>query len=99
MAFAILAPPVIRDLESQNTSVPFAVMVVDGFPMKLKSTLAVDKFVTTKPPWAPPVMLEPDSRAWESSLKMTPGPLLLESQSLEIEIRVEPLEMKTAPEC
>src|SRR5215472_2781259 len=68
MAFAILDPPVIRDLESQNTSVPFAVIVVEGFPKKLKSTLAVDKFMTAKPPWAPPVMLACQCRVRQGAL-------------------------------
>src|SRR6266478_2225063 len=93
MAFAMFTPPVIRDLESQNTSVPFPVIVV-GLP---KSTPAVDKFMTTRPPWAPPVMLEPPRSAWESLLTMTPWPLLLVTTRLGPAFKVEPLLTNTAP--
>src|SRR6266852_9874574 len=93
MAFAIFAPPVIRDLESQNKSVPFPLIIV-GLP---KGTPAVDKFMTTKPPWAPPVMLEPVSCAWELLSTMTPWPLLLETTRLGPAFSVEPLVTNTAP--
>jgi len=48
VALAMLAPPVINDLESQNRSVPFPLIWVEGFvPV---ATATVDRLATTKPP-------------------------------------------------
>ena len=48
VALAMLAPPVINDLESQNRSVPFPLIWVKGFvPVP---TATVDRLATTKPP-------------------------------------------------
>ncbi len=48
VALAMLAPPVINDLESQNRSVPFPLIWVEGFvPV---ATATEDRLTTTKPP-------------------------------------------------
>jgi hypothetical protein len=48
VALAMLAPPVINDLESQNRSVRFPLIWVEGFvPV---ATATVDRLDTTKPP-------------------------------------------------
>ena len=47
VALAMLAPPVINDLESQNRSVPFPLIWVKGFD---PSAATDDKLATTKPP-------------------------------------------------
>jgi hypothetical protein len=47
VALAMLAPPVINDLESQNRSVPFRLIWVKGFD---PITATEDKLATTKPP-------------------------------------------------
>jgi hypothetical protein len=47
VAFAMPAPPVINDLESQNRSVPFPLIWVKGFA---PVTATEDRLATTKPP-------------------------------------------------
>src|SRR5205814_1918725 len=94
LAFAIFTPPAICDLESQNKSVPFALITVRGLA---ESAVAVERLTTTKPPWMLPVMLEPSSSAWELLLTITPWPWLPDTIRLGPAPRVDPLLTKTAP--
>ena len=60
--------PAICERESQNKSVPFQPITVNGF----ESAVALERFTTTNPPRALPVILEPLNSACELLLTTTP---------------------------
>ena len=86
--------PAICERESQNKSIPFEPITVNGL---FVSAVAVERFTTTSPPRALPVILEPLNSAWELLLTTTPWLWLPETIRLEPAVSVDPFVTKTAP--
>ena len=81
--------PAICERESQNKSVPFEPITVNGL---FVSAVAVERLTTTSPPRALPVILEPLNSACE--LLLTTTPWLPETIRLEPAVSVDPFVTK-----
>jgi len=94
LTFAMFNIPAICERESQNKSVPFEPIRVNGL---LLSAVAVERFTTTNPPRALAVILEPLNSAWELLLTTTPWLWLPETIRLAPAVREELLQLRPLP--